>query len=203
MANPINNVTLAGTTYSDAATISGVLGGRGGRFGFTGGDVFMQVEYGTHGQLAWTNEEQVGSGAGTVDAGATGVRFRNADAANPATITSARITPPSQPGFTINSVGTIAAAASSMITGIIPAAGTTPTAGTGFTYTHTNGTGVYVFTFTSPFAATPIVLAQPVSLNRIAFITSVSNGGFTATIWNVSTLGLADTVLQFTAQSVA
>ena len=47
-----------------------------------------------------------------------------------------------------------------MVTGIIPAAGTTPTAGTGFTYTHVNGSGVYVFTLATAFAA--LVTCVPV-----------------------------------------
>jgi hypothetical protein len=72
-------------------------------------------------------------------------------------------------------------------TGIIPAAGTTATAGTGFTYTHTNGTGVYVFTFTTPFAATPVVVATPTSAVSISGqpiigLSAVSTSGFTATI---------------------
>lgn len=54
-----------------------------------------------------------------------------------------------------------------MITGIIPATGNTPTAGTGFTYTHTNGTGSYVFTYSTPFSAVPDL--QVTCVNGSAF----------------------------------
>ena len=67
-----------------------------------------------------------------------------------------------------------------IITGIIPATGTTPTAGTGFTYTHTDTTGVYVFSFTgSPYSATPIVVASPAGSQRILIVSNVSSSGFT------------------------
>lgn len=70
------------------------------------------------------------------------------------------------------------------VTGIIPAAGTTATAGTGFSYTHAV-TGIYVFTFSSSFAATPVVVATPTDTNsggRIIYISSRSSSGFTASI---------------------
>lgn len=69
------------------------------------------------------------------------------------------------------------------ITGIIPASGTTATAGTGFTYTHTNGTGVYAFTFSPAFAATPVVVANVVDASAAAPTCHVSGrSASTATV---------------------
>jgi hypothetical protein len=73
----------------------------------------------------------------------------------------------------------------SYLTGIIPASGTTPTAGTGFTYTHTNGTGIYVVTFSVAFAAAPVVVGNELitgfggAAHDISF-PSVGTAGFTA-----------------------
>lgn len=69
---------------------------------------------------------------------------------------------------------------SSRITGVIPAAGTTPSLGTGFTYTHTNSTGIYVFSFTTSFAAVPTVLITPLQDSAFFSATSVSVSGFHA-----------------------
>ncbi len=96
--------------------------------------------------------------------------------------------------------------AQSAITGTIPAAGNTATAGTGFTYTHTNGTGIYIFTFTTTFPAPPIVLVQcnAGSGNRItADVTSVTASGFTVVFRNSpdpNTVG--DIPFAFIAQAV-
>jgi hypothetical protein len=68
------------------------------------------------------------------------------------------------------------------LTGIIPAAGTTQTAGTGFTYTHTNGTGIYVFTFTTAFPAAPAVTVTPTTTQTSkvwAYVTATSTTGCT------------------------
>lgn len=71
-----------------------------------------------------------------------------------------------------------------LITGIIPAAGTTPTAGTGFTYTHVDTSGSYTFTFTNPFAGAPTIICQlgPGTLGSgyEINVTAASASGFTA-----------------------
>jgi hypothetical protein len=69
-----------------------------------------------------------------------------------------------------------------IVTGIIPAAGTTPTAGTGFTYTHVGGSGIYVFTFSPVFAATPVVVVTVGSAPFCPDASGVSASGFTVLI---------------------
>lgn len=97
-----------------------------------------------------------------------------------------------------------------LVTGIIPAAGIIPTAGSGFTYTHTNGTGLYVFTFTEVFSATPLVLAtinQAHTAGRVdtVNISGVGPTGFTAEtgILTVAPVdGLVDIAFIFEAKGV-
>lgn len=92
--------------------------------------------------------------------------------------------------------------ASRTVAGIIPAAGTTPTAGSGFTYTHTDGTGVYVFTFTTVFANTPAVLVSSKSTAGFFTPSAVSTSGFTVTTLNTSAAA-ADLGFSFLAATVA
>lgn len=138
---------------------------------------------------------------------AGGVKFRSAVAGSPAVIVAER---DFQTDIIIESGNVSAASISptgqtggtgSMITGIIPAAGTIPTAGTGFTYTHA-ATGVYVFTFNTAYAATPVILAVMADLG-IGFltITAQSATGFTVKTFNQSAV-VADRAFNFTAQAV-
>lgn len=69
-------------------------------------------------------------------------------------------------------------ATGSEVTGVIPASGTTPTAGTGFTYTHTGGTGTYVFTFTPALSGPPCVNVQVTDGSTAISLTAVSATGF-------------------------
>lgn len=86
-----------------------------------------------------------------------------------------------------------ASLSTSVITGVIPAAGTTPTAGTGFTYTH-GSTGVYVFTFTTAFSAVPIVLAVPIETSRVfSPVSAITVNGFTVTVLNAAGTAVDDT----------
>jgi hypothetical protein len=203
--NPIANLVLTGTAYTDAATIDGIYGGQGGSFYITGGNFVARVRYGQQGAEQYRPEKQSGPGPGVIDKGAIGIAFRNADAANPATIVSAEILPPGQPGFSITAPSSVSQAGKSVITGIIPAAGTTPTAGTGFTYTHVNGSGVYVFTFTAgTFAATPDIqttINQTGINSPTANVSPFSASGFTVTTQSVGTPG--DLAFSFTAQPVS
>ncbi len=93
-----------------------------------------------------------------------------------------------------------------VVTGIIPAAGTTPTAGTGFSYTHTNASGVYAFTFTVSFAATPVVLASVSALvagtPSWAIVDSATVNGFTVETFNVSNVA-SDRAFDFLAYQVS
>lgn len=83
------------------------------------------------------------------------------------------------------------------VTGLIPAAGTTPTAGSGFTYTHTNGTGVYVITFTTAFVGFAPVISAQTSQGGTGIVSGASTSGFTMTI-----SGAADAVWNFRAVAV-
>lgn len=80
------------------------------------------------------------------------------------------------------------------VEGILPAAGTTPIAGLGFTYTHAS-TGLYVVTFSNPFAAAPVVTVTPdtttfLNLGAFSEARSPSGTGFTAGFYNTSQAGV-------------
>lgn len=138
-----------------------------------------------------------------------GVRFRDGVAGTHAQVFGALFQagePSLLPGTdftsTVSASGSVSGSGA-LITGIIPATGTTPTAGTGFTYTHTNGTGTYVFTFTTAFSAAPTILAAPLSIagatNVITVqITSVAVNGFTATT-KLQGTGATDVAFNFAA----
>jgi hypothetical protein len=91
------------------------------------------------------------------------------------------------------------------LTGIIPASGTTATAGTGFTYTHTNASGIYVFTITSSFPAAPVVVAMLQQFTggqaADAVVLSVTSSGFTVETRN--SLSLSDMAFNFLVYQVA
>jgi hypothetical protein len=77
--------------------------------------------------------------------------------------------------------------AANPLTALIPAAGTTPTAGTGFTYTHTVA-GVYVFTYSTSFASAPVVLVTEQSDGGIVgAATSSTVSGVTVTLRDTGT----------------
>jgi hypothetical protein len=89
------------------------------------------------------------------------------------------------------------------VTGIIPAAGTTATAGTGFTYTHTAASGIYVFTFAVAFPAVPVILATANGTDAVwPIVTAVSASGFTVEMTNGSN-ARADRPFFFLAHRVA
>lgn len=93
----------------------------------------------------------------------------------------------------------------SWLTGIIPSTGTTPTAGSGFTYTHTAASGIYVFTFATAMSSTPIVLTQlnaAVGTNNIlAHVTGVLTTGFTVS-WVSTAGGAVDVPFSFIVTGV-
>lgn len=191
--------------YSNAATIEGVSASNGGWFNVSGNDAFVELEYGPPGQRQWKTEELVpvgtAGGNGVIAPGTTGIRFRNAVAGSVAVV-SAGIATHDEPPLTLQASGQAASTKSSVITGIIPAAGTTPTAGTGFTYTHTNGTGIYVFTFTTAFVARPVILCTANEAALLFFqVSAISASGFTVTITN-SVGATNDHAFNFTAQAV-
>ena len=82
--------------------------------------------------------------------------------------------------------GTGGGGVTGLLTGQIPAAGTTPTAGSGFTYTHTNGSGVYAFTFTTAYTAAPSVVVVANDDNYRVTVPAVSTTGFTVHVQNMT-----------------
>lgn len=208
------NSVSCGDNYTDAATIVPVFNSNGGTFNVTSADAFMQLAYipdlGDNPKSqnwAWTQEFRVPVGntgaVGSLQPGTVGVRFRNYVAGSVATI-GATLAGPLEPSILVSSSGISANTVTGTVTGIIPAAGTTPTSGTGFTYTHTNGTGVYVFTFSTPFAATPLVLLtigpEAGIATRIAVVTASATTGFT--VETGAGNSAADHPFMFTAQVV-
>jgi len=198
--NPLNNVQTS-NVYTDACSILGVYGGHGGTFFVSGQPVYYEIQYGRLGEPHFTEEGYLSPGAGSIEPGAIGIRFRSANTGQPATVT-ARIDPPSQPGLQITAQSPSAGV---VVTGIIPAAGNVATAGSGFTYTHVNGSGVYVFTFTTPFSAAPVVVANatiPGGGGAAIDLTfpSVNGSGFTINVHNNG--GLTDFAFNFLAQAV-
>ncbi len=145
----------------------------------------------------------------TTDKWAGGVKFRSSIAGSPAVIVAER---DFQTDIVVTSGNVSAAsiapngetnpnpgAGGNVITGIIPAAGTAQTAGTGFTYTHVNGSGMYVFSFTKPFSARPVVLTEAETNANFAAATAITANGFTVTTQD--RLGnLGDIPFSFTAQ---
>lgn len=104
MPNPIK-AAICADDYSQACTIQSVYHGNGGSYNVTGQAVFYQVQYSTDanvGDETWTDEIYLNPGAGSIDKGAIGVRFRNAIAGSQATV-SAYINPPGRPGLNISS----------------------------------------------------------------------------------------------------
>lgn len=71
-----------------------------------------------------------------------------------------------------------------IVSGSIPAAGTTPTSGSGFTYTHAT-TGIYIFSYTTAFLVAPVITvtmgpASPLQiLDTAGYVTASSTSGFT------------------------
>jgi hypothetical protein len=207
--NPFNRILLAGTAYADTATIQDVWAAQGGSFIIENGRAFYQLQYNLDatrksgfGNFEWSPEALLPPGQGPIPPNATGVRFRNQDATLPATVSAVIANGPA-PVLTLSSQGTIG---STMITGLIPAAGTTPTAGTGFTYTHTNGTGIYVFTFVTPFSTiAPVVLVTQTSNpvltgTTVSAVESVTVNGFTVRLQNTAGAP-ADNSFNFIAQA--
>lgn len=220
MPNPLSNVVLSGTDYSDAATITGVWGhptnGRngGGTYDVSNGSVFYQLLYNTTDPRAqpsgfassdWGPEVLLRPSQGIIPAIAYGIRFRNVDARTPATV-NAYLAPPGQPALQINSTNDVTSTvATTYISGIIPATGTTPTAPAvpQFTYSHTNGSGVYVVTFNNAtfFSTLPVldITLDSGTHNATPNVSARSTGGFTVT-WAGTGGAVVDVGWEFTAQ---
>ena len=143
--------------YTDAASIKTVFDSSGGYLAVTGNDAYARLIYGKQGQQFTTAEFHVPIGNGILYPGTIGIEFRNYTAGSVAVVSGA-LSNAQEPPVALSAGGVATPSVTTTITGIIPATGTTPTAGSGFTYTHANGSGQYVFTFTTPFATAPTVL---------------------------------------------
>lgn len=207
----LDNVAVA-DAYAAGATIQDLYSGRTLVFLVANASAYMQIQRPTQqgaGGGQWSSEFLVNPSTGGFQ-GVIGVRFRNAVAGSVARVIAQiwEISDPQPTGgtpFPGVLLSTGAVVASDVITGIIPAAGTTPTAGTGFTYTHTNGTGIYVFTLTTALAAAPVVLAMSTdpAHKGIMSAENVTAGGFTINSLENSFGTPADQAFNFTVTAVA
>lgn len=76
-----------------------------------------------------------------------------------------------------------------IIRGLLPAAGTTPTSGEGFSYTHTGSSAVYVVSFTISFSDTPACLCNPAPAGVSALLCNtcgISAGGVSFCTFNAA-----------------
>lgn len=182
MPDSLHNVVLSGADYAAAATIKDVWGGNGGAFDIQGGQVYYRLQFATpapmgrrpgsgYGTPQWTNEQPLNPGPGSIPAGVTGVQFRNADAASPATV-SAAIAPPNQPVLSLSGAGSVTTTPSSsgVISGYVTAAGGV-SYGSGFTVTK-GAAGLYTINFTAAFASVPDVFVQPVGADIVGAVTA-------------------------------
>lgn len=150
---------------------------------------------------SWSSDILATAGSLILSPGTSGFRVKDAVPGTHATV-SCYLAGKNEPLAQVTGTNLAAAPPSNMITGIIPAAGTTPTAGSGFTYTN-DGAGTYVFTFTTAFASTPDVLACIIDdSNSIVRISAVAASGFTIKTANISPLALAAHSFNFIAQAV-
>lgn len=184
MPNPISAVACA-DSYTDAATIGPLtMGSNGGYFTIATNDVFMRLGYKERqgvSEIRWMDEAHVPVGNGVFFKGTYAARFRNFVAGSVATVSGGLATP-TQPLFTIAAGGVASGAVPNSVTGIIPATGTTPTAGGGFTYTHTNGTGLYTFTFNTAFGSIADVQVTLIGSSGTASLNAVpTTTGFVVT----------------------
>jgi hypothetical protein len=209
MPNPLNNIAVP-DQYTDACTISYVWGARGGSFLVANASVYVQLQYGKHGEESWTDEYAITPTTGAIEPGTIGIRFRNYVAGTVARV-GASITPPQQPGVQIGSSfdstlsstgGLTPPAGGAVITGLVGSTGTI-IAGAGFAVVHT-GTGTYDITYTTAFATTPVVVAtgQAAGTNqRNAMITAQSATGFSIIILQ-GNASPQDSAFNFLAQAV-
>ena len=100
MPNPIDSVTLTGTTYASSATIQDVYNSGGGSFVVKNAAVYYRLQWGAQGLAAWTPEVPLEPGGGAIPPGVTGIQFRNALASSQATV-SAYIVQKLQPALTL------------------------------------------------------------------------------------------------------
>jgi hypothetical protein len=189
-------------TYGTANLGPAYQGSGGGYAAVSDNDAYMQISYGAQGQTRKLTQMHVPVGTLAIPPLPSGafVQFRNYVVGSVAVVSGA-LAEAREPAIVLGAGG-ISNTTSSMVTGIIPAAGTTPTAGTGFTYTHTNGTGIYVFTFTTAFAAAPTIeltLGPAAHANLIpAQVTVSSPQGFTVQIKTLAGAA-ADAAFMFVA----
>ena len=115
-----------GDSYTDAASILGVIDSAGGYFNISGADVFMRLLWGPSGQQKTTDEVHVPVGGGVLAAKTAGVQFRNFAAGSVATVSAAlaeKTEPPIQiaaTGVSAPSAVNVAAAVTSSVNFPVP-----------------------------------------------------------------------------------
>ncbi len=168
-----------GDQYTAAATLSEVFNSSGGYFSIAGNDAFVELQYGQLGQFNTTNEAPVPVGNGILQAGTTGVRFRNLVAGSPAVVTAA-LYAEDEPALIITAGGLASPSSTTMVTGQVDGASGNVLAGTGFTSVRT-APGSYTVTFTPALSAAPDVIATPVIAaggGRTISVNTITAGGF-------------------------
>lgn len=101
----LDNVSC-GDDYTAAATLQDIWKSNGGGFAIsdTGGDAYVQLQYGELGLAQWTNEQRVPAGSsGPLYKGTVGIQFRNAVAGQVAIVTTASLATQSEPPLTLQS----------------------------------------------------------------------------------------------------
>jgi hypothetical protein len=207
MPNPLTSVACA-DDYTDAATITAIYKGRGGFIIVENAAAIAELEFGGLGTLAHDDAVTLQPGGYAIEAGATGVRFKNAAAGTTSTV-SAKIIPNGRPGIGLAFAGTVG---STMLTGSVASNGAI-NGGSGFTVNRT-GVGVYVVSATLAFSSAPVVVASLLvasganTQSGVVLIDAVSGAGFTARTYNVgepagvARFDVADLAWNFIAQAV-
>lgn len=191
--------------YKTAATLSEIWKSNGGFFTVTSNDAFMSLQYGSLGQLFWTDDTHVPVGAAgtivTLLPGTTGVRLKNYTAGNVA-VASATLAREAEPSIVIAASGFATGTGSSkLITGQISGAGAI-VAGSGFTVVK-GGAGVYTINFTAAFAAAPdvlVTLGPGAGLAQLtAVVASTAPGSCVVNVFTTAGVG-SNQPFMFTAQ---
>jgi hypothetical protein len=177
VANSQFNNVVCGDNYTDAATIRDVFGSGGGVFEITNEPVVYSLQFGGQGADNWTEEATIGTGGGTIPPGCTGVRFRNATAGLPATV-SALIRHIAQPHLSLSFANPVIVVPANVVNlqknGVL--IGTEPTL-------DFVDAGANAWTMSDDVANTRVLVAPPKILTgRVSSAGAVATGtGFTIT----------------------
>lgn len=187
-----------GDQYTNATTLSEVFNSSGGYFTIQDNDAYVELQYGGLGQFYWTNEAPVPVGNGILQAGTTGVRFRNLTPGLAATVTAA-LYAEAEPALIITAGGLATPSTGMTITGAVNSTGTVAW-GSGFSVAHPS-TGVYNVTFTTAFGATPTPVATGGAGNPGVSITNIATTGMTVNTFNTTSGAASDAMFTFIVEA--